>query len=111
MSRSLGTLTIDVIAEVGGFASGLDKSERRAEKWRKKVEAEARMAGAALAAGVAVGVAALSAVAVKFGRNSIAAEKEVAQLDAIIRSTGGAAGYTRQQLLDMADTLADKSTF
>ncbi|MBA0419814.1 hypothetical protein D7Y22_02410 [Stenotrophomonas maltophilia] len=111
MSRSLGTLTIDVIAEVGGFASGLDKSERRAEKWRKKVEAEARMAGAALAAGVAVGVAALSAVAVKFGRNSIEAEKEVAQLDAIIRSTGGAAGYTRQQLLDMADTLADKSTF
>lgn len=111
MSRNLGTLTIDVIAEVGGFASGLDKSERRAEKWRKKVEAEARMAGAALAAGVAVGVAALSAVAVKFGRNSIAAEKEVAQLDAIIRSTGGAAGYTRQQLLDMADTLADKSTF
>lgn len=111
MSRSLGTLTIDVIAEVGGFASGLDKSERRAEKWRKKVESEARMAGAALAAGVAVGIAGLSAVALKFGRNSIAAEKEVAQLDAIIRSTGGAAGYTRQQLLDMADTLADKSTF
>jgi len=111
MSRSLGTLTIDVIAEVGGFASGLDKSERRAEKWRKKVEAEAKMAGAALAAGVAVGLAGLSAVAVKFGRNSIAAEKEVAQLDAIIRSTGGAAGYTRQQLLDMADTLASKSTF
>lgn len=111
MSRSLGTLTIDVIAEVGGFASGLDKSERRAEKWRKKVEAEAKMAGAALAAGVAIGIAGLSAVAVKFGRNSIAAEKEVAQLDAIIRSTGGAAGYTRQQLLDMADTLADKSTF
>lgn len=111
MSRSLGTLTIDVIAEVGGFASGLDKSERQAEKWRKKVESEARMAGAALAAGVAVGIAGLSAVALKFGRNSIAAEKEVAQLDAIIRSTGGAAGYTRQQLLDMADTLADKSTF
>lgn len=111
MSRSLGTLTIDVIAEVGGFASGLDKSERRAEKWRKKVESEARIAGAALAAGVAVGIAGLSAVALKFGRNSIAAEKEVAQLDAIIRSTGGAAGYTRQQLLDMADTLADKSTF
>ncbi|MFL4510846.1 phage tail length tape measure family protein [Stenotrophomonas maltophilia] len=111
MSRSLGTLTIDVIAEVGGFASGLDKSERRAEKWRKKVEAEAKMAGAALAAGVAIGLAGLSAVALKFGRNSIAAEKEVAQLDAIIRSTGGAAGYTRQQLLDMADTLADKSTF
>ncbi len=104
MSRSLGTLTIDVIAEVGGFASGLDKSERRAEKWRKKVEAEAKLAGLALGTAIAAAV-------VMIGRNTIAAEREVAQLDAIIRSTGGAAGYTRQQLLDMADTLASKSTF
>ncbi|HBG89343.1 MAG TPA: hypothetical protein DDX20_04000 [Stenotrophomonas sp.] len=104
MSRSLGTLTIDVIAEVGGFASGLDKSERRAEKWRKKVEAEAKLAGIALGTAIAAAV-------VMIGRNTIAAEREVAQLDAIIRSTGGAAGYTRQQLLDMADTLSSKSTF
>ncbi|MBH1660124.1 phage tail length tape measure family protein [Stenotrophomonas maltophilia] len=104
MSRSLGTLTIDVIAEVGGFASGLDKSERRAEKWRKKVEAEAKLAGLALGTAIAAAV-------VMIGRNTIAAEREVAQLDAIIRSTGGAAGYTRQQLLDMADTLSSKSTF
>lgn len=104
MSRNLGTLTIDVIAEVGGFASGLDKSERRAEKWRKKVEAEAKLAGLALGTAIAAAV-------VMIGRNTIAAEREVAQLDAIIRSTGGAAGYTRQQLLDMADTLSSKSTF
>jgi len=104
MSRSLGTLTIDVIAEVGGFASGLDKSERRTEKWRKKVEAEAKLAGIALGTAIAAAV-------VMIGRNTIAAEREVAQLDAIIRSTGGAAGYTRQQLLDMADTLSSKSTF
>ncbi|WP_256643673.1 phage tail length tape measure family protein [Stenotrophomonas sp. 9(2022)] len=104
MSRSLGTLTIDVIAEVGGFASGLDKSERRAEKWRKKVESEAKLAGIALGTAIAAAV-------VMIGRNTIAAEREVAQLDAIIRSTGGAAGYTRQQLLDMADTLSSKSTF
>lgn len=104
MSRSLGTLTIDVVAEVGGFASGLDKAERRAEKWRKKVEAEAKLAGLALGTAIAAAV-------VMIGRNTIAAEREVAQLDAIIRSTGGAAGYTRQQLLDMADTLSSKSTF
>lgn len=102
--RSLGTLTIDVIAEIGGFASGLDKSERQTEKWRKKVVDEAKKAG------VALGAAMLGAV-VLIGRNSIAAEREVAQLDAIIRSTGGAAGYTRQQLMEMADTLSSKSTF
>lgn len=111
MSRNLGTLTIDVIAEVGGFASGLDKSERRAEKWRKKVEAEAKLAGLALAAGMTAALAGLSTVGLLIARNTMSAEREVAQLDAIIRSTGGAAGYTRQQLLDMADTLASKSTF
>ncbi|AOX63625.1 hypothetical protein BIZ42_16340 [Stenotrophomonas sp. LM091] len=102
--RSLGTLTIDVIAEIGGFASGLDKSERQTQKWRKNIEKEAKMAGVALGAAIAGAV-------VLIARNSVAAEREIAQLDAIIRSTGGAAGYTRQQLLDMADTLSAKSTF
>ncbi len=102
--RSLGTLTIDVIAEIGGFASGLDKSERQAEKWRKKVEKEAKLAGVALGTAIAAGL-------VLVARNTIAAEREIAQLDAIIRSTGGAAGYTRKQLLDMADTLSARSTF
>jgi hypothetical protein len=109
--RSLGTLTIDVIAEIGGFASGLDKSERQTEKWRKNVEKQAKMAGVALGTAIAAGVAGLAAGIAKVITNSAAAEQEVAQLDAIIKSTGGAAGYTRQQLLDMADTLASKSTF
>jgi len=109
--RSLGTLTIDVIAEIGGFASGLDKSERQTEKWRKNVEKQAKMAGVALGTAIAAGVTGLAAGIAKVITNSAAAEQEVAQLDAIIKSTGGAAGYTRQQLLDMADTLASKSTF
>lgn len=102
--RSLGTLTIDVIAEIGGFASGLDKSERRTEKWRQNIEKQAKLVGVALGTAIAAGM-------VLIARNTVAAEREVAQLDAIIKSTGGAAGYTRQQLLDMADTLSSKSTF
>lgn len=109
--RSLGTLTIDVIAEIGGFASGLDKSERQAEKWRKNVEKQARAAGVALTGAMAAGVTGLVAGIAKVIANSSAAEQEIGQLDAILKSTGGAAGYTRQQLLDMADTLSSKSTF
>ncbi len=109
--RSLGTLTIDVIAEIGGFASGLDKSERQAEKWRKNVEKQARAAGLALTGAMAAGVTGLVAGIAKVLANSAAAEQEIGQLDAILKSTGGAAGYTRQQLLDMADTLSSKSTF
>ena len=109
--RSLGTLTIDVIAEIGGFASGLDKSERQAEKWRKNVEKQAKLAGIALGTALGSGITLLTAGIAKVIANSSAAEQEIAQLDAIIKSTGGAAGYTRQQLLDMADTLSSKSTF
>lgn len=109
--RSLGTLTIDVIAEIGGFASGLDKSERQTEKWRKNVEKQAKAAGVALGTAIAAGVTGLVAGIAKVITNSAAAEQEIGQLNAIIKSTGGAAGYTRQQLLDMADTLSSKSTF
>lgn len=109
--RSLGTLSIDVVAEIGGFAAGLDKSERQTEKWRKNVEKQAKLAGVALGTAIAGGVTLLGAGIAKVIANSSAAEREVAQLDAIIKSTGGAAGYTRQQLLDMADTMSSKSTF
>lgn len=64
-SRSLGTLTIDLIAKVGGFVSGLTQAERASQKWRKQVQDDAKavataftgFATAASAAAVGVGVA------------------------------------------------------
>ncbi|MGQ6607486.1 phage tail tape measure protein [Serratia sp. IR-2025] len=64
-SKSLGTLTIDLVAKTGGFVSGMDKAERASEKWRKQVQKDvadaskvlAGMATAAVAAATAVGVA------------------------------------------------------
>lgn len=41
-SRSLGTLTLDVIAKVGGFVEGLDKAGRSSSNWRKDVEKNAK---------------------------------------------------------------------
>ncbi|STT56995.1 Uncharacterised protein [Klebsiella pneumoniae] len=32
--KSLGTLTIDLIARTGGFVQGMDKAERSSQKWR-----------------------------------------------------------------------------
>lgn len=111
MARNLGQLTIDVVAEVGGFVAGMTKAERSAESWRKNVEKNAKAAGVALGTAIAVGISGLTVAFARVIKNTSDAEKEVAQLDAIIRSTGGAAGYTRQQLLDMADVLSSKSTF
>ncbi|HDU8183287.1 TPA: phage tail tape measure protein [Klebsiella pneumoniae] len=61
--KSLGTLTIDLVAKVGGFVSGMDKAERASAKWSKQVQddvakSSAALAGigaAAIAAGLAVG--------------------------------------------------------
>lgn len=53
-SKSLGTLTLDLVAQVGGFVSGLDKAERASAKWKKQVESDAKKIGVAIgAAGVA----------------------------------------------------------
>lgn len=68
--RSLGTLSIDVIANIGGFASGLDKSERQTEKWRQNVEKQAKAAGTALGIGISVGVAGLATLTVATARQA-----------------------------------------
>ena len=61
-SKSLGTLTLDLIAKVGGFVSGMDKAERASEKWAKQVQKDAATSSAALlSVGGAVQAAALAA--------------------------------------------------
>lgn len=64
-SKSLGTLTIDLIAKVGGFVGGLSQAERASQKWRKQVQEDAKSVAvaftgavtAASAAAIGVGVA------------------------------------------------------
>ena len=64
-SKSLGTLTIDLIAKVGGFVGGLSQAERASQKWRKQIQEDAKSvavaftgaATAASAAAIGVGVA------------------------------------------------------
>lgn len=58
-SRSLGTLTIDLVARTGGFVQGMDKAQRESSKWRKQVEKDfnnvarvATVAATAAAAGI-----------------------------------------------------------
>jgi lambda family phage tail tape measure protein len=63
--KSLGTLTIDLIARVGGFVAGMDRAERSSDEWSQTVQKNAVAAAKAIAsvasvaqgAAVAVGVA------------------------------------------------------
>lgn len=57
-SRGLGTLTLDLVARIGGFTEGLSKAERDLDKRSRAMEKRAAEMGAKFkAAGAAIGVA------------------------------------------------------
>ncbi|WP_161891622.1 phage tail tape measure C-terminal domain-containing protein [Pseudomonas juntendi] len=78
-SRSLGTLTLDVIAQVGGFVAGMDKAERSSTKWRKEVEKSAKAVGTAVGAGVATAVTAFTTMMV----SAVNSASEITNLAAV----------------------------
>lgn len=116
MAGSLGTLTLDLIAKIGGFTGPMDQAGRAAKKTSKEMTSaaqEASLAWSALA-GAAAGVVGAFSVASIFGRfvtETRNAEQEQAQLGAVLRSTGGAAGFTRDQLNSMASAMEKATTF
>ncbi|MDI3817848.1 phage tail length tape measure family protein [Pseudomonas aeruginosa] len=114
-SRSLGTLTLDLIAKVGGFVAGMEKAERTAKKGAKEIGSAADAASLAWEKLGKVAAGALSGITVGavFGaviRNTKQMEKEQAQLEAVLRSTGESAGFSREQLNEMASSMERTST-
>lgn len=75
-SKSLGTLTIDLVAKVGGFVSGMDKAERASQKWSKQVQKDAAASTVSiLSVGAALKAAAVSAGAAGFALLKSTAEQ------------------------------------
>ncbi|EJO5057938.1 phage tail tape measure protein [Pseudomonas aeruginosa] len=113
-SRSLGTLTLDLIAKVGGFVAGMDAAERRSEKWRKEVEKNAAKVGAAIGAATAAGITALAALTVSTVRNA----NEIANLASVANASttefqkyaAGATlvGIEQEKLADIFKDVNDK---
>lgn len=54
-SRSLGVLSIDLVAKTGGFEAGLDKAARTADRRMKEIERRAKQFGAVLGTALAAG--------------------------------------------------------
>lgn len=106
-SRSLGTLTLDLIARVGGFTSGMTAAERAADKSLSQIEKRAYAFGNAL--GNALKLAAGAAVA---GVTALAASLQVTinDLDELSKSAQKI-GITTEELskLAYAGDLADVS--
>lgn len=119
-SRNLGSLVIDLVARVGGFTKGMSEAERASDKATRAIEKQnkerARAVKEAWGTVSNVIVGAFTAVGVvaalrKIGQETIQSQNEQAQLAAVLRSTGEAAGFSAVQLNEMANSLAKQSTF
>lgn len=113
-ASNLGTLTLDLIAKVGGFTSGMDAAGRSSAKWRKDVEKNAKAAGVAIGAGIAAGVTALGAITV----GAINSAKEISNLSSVANASttefqkyaAGAklVGIEQEKLADIFKDVNDK---
>jgi hypothetical protein len=109
MARSLGTLTVDLVAKIGGFQQGMDKAARESEKSLNRIRKAAGGIGTAITAGLAfLGGAGLFRAIVQ---NTTEAEDALRQLEARLKSTGGVAGVTSDQLQDNAAALQQVTTY
>ncbi len=78
-SRSLGTLTLDLVAKTSNFTAGLDKAGRDSQKWRRKVKRDLDAVASSFKL-VGVGAAAgLATMAVSAAKNA----KEIKNLSLI----------------------------
>lgn len=116
MAKHLGSLTLDLVARIGGFSAGMTAAERQADKTaralskrKKDIEKEWSALGTTMTglfAGVSVG-----AMFGKMIQESKDAQAEQAQLAAVLKSTGESAGYTADQLNAMAESMAGNGIF
>lgn len=110
-SKSLGTLTLDLVARTAGFVKGMDAAERASDKWKRKVKRNMDDAARAITRLTVVGVGGLTASFAAVVAASTKQEAAIAQVEARIRSTGGAANKTSRELQDLAQALQNATTF
>ena len=113
-SKSLGTLTLDLVAKVGGFVQGMDAAERSSSKWRKQVEKDAQAAGTAVGLAAATVATSLAAMTVATVRQA----EEVSRLAAVSGSStedfqryaagAKAIGVEQEKLADIFKDTQDK---
>jgi lambda family phage tail tape measure protein len=65
MANSLGTLTLDLVARIGGFTGPLDAAARQTKKFEKSVEKAGERIGKGLAGGITAATAALAYMVTK----------------------------------------------
>lgn len=81
--KSLGTLTLDLVAKVSGFEQGMDKAARKSQKTAKQMERYSRQIGAALTVGTTAAIGGMAALVASTAEGA----REVKNLAQIAGST------------------------
>lgn len=114
MANTLGTLTLDLVARIGGFTGPLDKAARESQKKMADIKKSAEVAGKAIA-GVAVATAAgLAALTV----NTVRTANEITRLSQVANASteefqryaagAQAVGIEQDKLADILKDVNDK---
>lgn len=99
-TRSLGSLTLDLIAKIGGFEQGMGKAERRLDASMKRMERSvSRFTSFAKAAFFTIAGARVFG---ELAKRTDEQERAFRQLDAVMKSTGNAAGLAREEYISLA---------
>jgi len=114
MMSTLATLNVVLNGDIGGFLKAMKDAEGQSKQSSgiiggalSAIGTAAKVAGAVAVAGIGALATGLT-VAVKEAAD---AEKNLAQLDAVLQSTNGAAGVTRDSVLQLAGALQKSTTF
>ncbi|WP_299582102.1 phage tail length tape measure family protein [uncultured Microbulbifer sp.] len=107
--KSLGTLTLDLIAKVGGFERGLDKAARHTDKRMRDIKKSSKTAARAIGAAFAAIGGAIGSKAIIDA--TIRQENALRQLEARLKSTEGAAGLSSEELQNLAGSMQQLTTF
>lgn len=108
-SKSLGQLTLDIIAKISGFTAPLDKASRHTKKTMRDIKKSSDDLGSSLRS--AFGALAIGAAFGAIIKNSIESEKAIASLESTLRATGRYTPELSKQMLDFSASLQKVSTF
>jgi lambda family phage tail tape measure protein len=113
-SRSLGTLTLDLIAKIGGFTGPLDKAGRETQKQMAEIKKQAERLGTAVGATFA----AIPAVVAGLVTSSASAAKEISNLSSLagvgtsefqrFAAAAASVGLNQDKLSDIFKDINDK---
>lgn len=105
-----GSIVVDLLARTGSFETDMERAARASRRTGQEIAKSADGAASAWTKasklmGLAVVGISGSMVLDGFIQNTIAAQNEQAQLTAVLRSTAEVAGFTQNQLNDMAESI------